>query len=98
VRPLIAQSIIHTQTIEQSTDVRNLVENSNFGCGTQVQTDEKELGTQVDTSEIGSQIQREVKDMCCDGSIQTESVGSQMQVQGKEQEVNCQIIRPEEEE
>ena len=39
-----------------------------------------------------------MKEVYCDGSIQTEHKGSQMIVEGKEQEVHCQIIRGEEEE
>ena len=38
-----------------------------------------------------------MREAFCDGSIQTESKGSQSIVQGKEQEVNCRILRPEEE-
>jgi DnaJ-class molecular chaperone len=41
---------------------------------------------------------KDVKEAFCDGSIQTESKGSQMIVEGKEQEVNCQIIRAEDDE
>lgn len=69
------------------------------GCGTgNVNTQEKELSVRADTNEFGSQIQKDVKEVYCDGSIQTENKGSQMQVLGKEQEVNCQIIRPDLEE
>ncbi len=81
-----------TQANEAAADVRN------FGCGAVVQTVEKELNTAVETSEMGSQVLKDVKEACCDGSIQTSSKGSQMMVQGKEQEVHCQLIRPDQEE
>jgi ribosomal protein L40E len=44
---------------------------------------------------MGSQIQKDVKEAFCDGSIQTESKGSQFKIDAIEQEINCQIIRPE---
>jgi DnaJ-class molecular chaperone len=47
---------------------------------------------------MGSQIQKEVKEVSCDGFVQTESKGSQFKAEGVSQEVNCQIIRPENEE
>jgi len=47
---------------------------------------------------MASQIQKDVKEVCCDGSIQTESKGSQFKMEVIEQEINCQIIRPEKEE
>jgi hypothetical protein len=78
-----------TQANEQSADVRN------FGCGTAIQTVEKELNAKADTNEFGSQVFKDVKEQCCDGSIQTESKGSQMKMEGIEQEIHCQIIRPE---
>ena len=56
------------------------------------------MSTQLNTNEVGSQAKKEVKEVCCDGSIQTESKGNQMIMQGKEQEVHCQIIQPENEE
>jgi hypothetical protein len=49
----------------------------------------------VDTKEFASQIQKEVREAFCDGSIQTESKGSQFKTEGVSQEVNCQILRPE---
>jgi len=41
-----------------------------------VNTDEKQLSAIVDTKDMASQIQKDVKEVCCDGSIQTESKGS----------------------
>jgi hypothetical protein len=41
---------------------------------------------------------KEVKEASCDMSVATESKGSQKNMLGREQEVNCQIIRPEAEE
>lgn len=52
----------------------------------------------MDTNDIGSQIQRDVKEASCGGSIQTEHKGSQFQMEVIEQEINCQIIRPDKEE
>jgi hypothetical protein len=84
--------------MEVSTDVNNLVNWNNVGCGAQIQTDEKLVDAIVDTKDIGSQIIKEVKEVCCDGSIQTESKGSQIYTEAKSQEVNCQILRPEQQE
>ena len=81
---------------EVSTDVNNLVNLQNIGCNTfNVQTDEKQMNAVVDTKEFASQIQKEVREAFCDGSIQTESKGSQFKTEGVSQEVNCQILRPE---
>jgi hypothetical protein len=41
-------------TAPQVFDARNLVSFNNFGCGTSIQTVEKEMGTRVDTNEVGS--------------------------------------------
>jgi hypothetical protein len=76
-------------TNEQGTDVKNLVNFSNFGCGTAIKTVEKELNTKIDTNEVGSQMHKDVKEVCCDGSIMTDNKGMQMRIEGIEQEVNC---------
>jgi len=47
----------------------------NFGCGTVIQTS-KRTQCQADTNEFGSQVLKDVKEQCCDGSIQTESKGT----------------------
>lgn len=46
----------------------------------------------------GVNTKADVKEVCCDGSIQTESKGSQFHADVIEQEVTCQIIRPDKEE
>jgi hypothetical protein len=52
------------------TDVRNLVAFNTMGINTQsVNTDEKQLNAVVDTKDIGSQIQKDVKEAFCDGSV-----------------------------
>jgi hypothetical protein len=43
----------------------------------------------IDTKEIASQIYKDVKEAFCDGSIQTESKGSQSRADTSSQEVNC---------
>ncbi len=84
---------------EASTDVNNLVNLQNFGTNTNsVGTDEKQLNAVVDTKDCGSQIYKDVREAFCDGSIQTESKGSQFKTEAVSQEVNCQILRPEENE
>ena len=68
--------------VEASTDVNNLVNLQNFGCNTNnVATDEKQLNAVVDTKDCGFQIQKEVREVQCDGSIQTESKGSQFRTE-----------------
>lgn len=86
-------------TTETSTDVRNLVNFGDFGGNTEfIPTDEKQLNAVVDTKEIGSQMFKDVREQFCDGSIQTESKGSQIATEAISQEINCQILRPEKEE
>jgi hypothetical protein len=47
-----------------------LIHFSNFGCGTEVDTVEKEINTRrVDTKEMASQIIKEYKEASCDNSI-----------------------------
>ena len=45
---------------------------------------------------MGSQSIKDVKEAGCDGSVQTESKGSQFKIEGVSQEINCQILREEE--
>jgi hypothetical protein len=52
----------------------------------------------VDTKDCGSQAFKDVREAFCDGSIQTESKGSQFKTEAVSQEINCQILRPENEE
>lgn len=67
---------------EAATDVNNLVNLQNFGTNTNwIQTDEKQLNAVVDTKDCGSQIQKDVREAFCDGSIQTESKGSQFKTE-----------------
>ena len=81
------------------TDVRNLVNYYEQSVNTQaVGTDEKELNAVVNTQEFGSQIQRDVREASCDMSIETVSKGSQFVADVVEQEINCQIIRPDKQE
>jgi len=58
----------------QSKEVNLMTESQmnfvNTGCGDDlVMTEEKEMSARVDTNEMGSQIQKDVKEVCCDGSI-----------------------------
>lgn len=39
---------------------------------------------------------KDVKEVCCDGSIQTESKGQQSQLENKEQEISCLLLNAEE--
>ena len=51
--------------------------NNTIACGTQVQTDEKQLNAVVDTKDMGSQIFKDVREASCGAaSVRTESVGS----------------------
>lgn len=50
---------------------------------------DQEVGSRIDTSDKGSQIYKDVKEVSCGGIILTESRGDQMKIEGKEQEVNC---------
>jgi len=75
-------------TTEQATDVRNLVNFNNQGCGTNIQTVEKQLSARPDTKDMSSQSYR----------AQTVSQASQKFNEGVEQEINCQILKPELEE
>jgi len=88
----------HKPSFDQATDVQQLANIQNFSCNTNVQTDEKEMNATVPTNEMGSQIRTDVKEQFCDGSIQTESKSSQKFFEGKEQEVNCEILKPQQEE
>lgn len=87
-------------TNHAATDVYNLVGFNSMGINTQaVNTDEKQLNAVVDTHDIGSQVYKEVREASCGGAnIQTESKGSQFQTEVIEQEITCQIIRPDKEE
>jgi hypothetical protein len=46
---------------------------------------------------MGSQAFKDVREASCDGFVQTESKGSQFRAEAVSQEVNCQILRQEEE-
>ena len=86
------------QTLNNEASTDN-IDIQNIGCNTNfVQTDEKQLNAVVDTKDCGSQAFKDVREAFCDGSIQTESKGSQFKTEAVSQEVNCQILRPENEE
>jgi hypothetical protein len=74
-------------------------EGKSISLGTDVQTESKQINTaSVETQEMASQVQKEVKEAFCDGSIQTVSRGSQSRADMSSQEINCQILRPEQQE
>jgi hypothetical protein len=56
------------------------------------------LNAVVDTKDMASQMYKDVREASCGGFVQTESVGSQFKTEAVSQEINCQILRPENEE
>ena len=84
----------HFPKAERSTDVINLVNVASSATNTnKIQTDEKQMGTIVDTKEVSAQMIKDVKEAFCDGTIQTENKVCQSQFEGKEKEINCQLLR-----